>query len=116
MPDEPQRTAGFTPDTFANLTADERTVADLIRAHRRANPIPLKELVVRTSFSERTVKLIVGELIVKHGMKIGASRELPRAGYFLCANASGVEAAVRPLRSTAESLRKRINALTREQF
>ena len=109
-----QETAVCSPTAQGHLTTEERMVADFIRDRRRANPIPLKELVVRTSFSERAVKLIVGELIVKHGMKIGASRELPRAGYYLCTNASDVECAVRPLRSTAESLRKRINALTRE--
>jgi len=69
--------------------------------------------VALAAMNERTVKLIVEELIVAHGMRIGASRELPNAGYYLCANDADIEAAVRPLRSTAESLFRRIRALTR---
>jgi hypothetical protein len=37
-------------------------------------------------------------------MRIGASRELPRAGYYLCVDATDIDAAVRPLRNSAASL------------
>lgn len=95
------------------LTPEERRVADLICGRRRGNPIPLKDIVKQTSLNDRAVALIVEQLIVTYGIKIGASRELPNSGYFLCVDQADVEAAVRPLRSTAESLRKRIEALTR---
>ena len=70
------------------LTREERKVAELIQAHRRSRPIPLKRLVETAGLNERAVKLIVEELIVRHSMKIGASRELPHAGYYLCVDGS----------------------------
>jgi hypothetical protein len=95
------------------LTPEERAVAALILAHRRSHPIPLKAIVERVSLSDRAVKLIVEELIVTHGVRIGASRELPNAGYYACEDDADIDAAVRPLRNTAEALMKRIRALTR---
>ena len=63
--------------------------------------------------NDRALKSVVEDLIIRQGMRIGASRELPNAGYFECVNDEDIESAVRPLRSTAESLLRRIKALTR---
>ena len=95
------------------LTREERKVADLIQAYRRSKPIPLRTVVELAALNERAVQLIVEALIVTHGIRIGGSRELPHSGYYLCVDDADVEAAVRPLRSTAESLLRRIKALTR---
>jgi hypothetical protein len=97
----------------AQLSPEQRSVAVAIEAHRRTDPIPLRSLVARVGLSERVVQQIIEELIVTHGVRIGASRELPRAGYYLCVDAADIDAAVRPLRSSAASLLKRIEALTR---
>jgi hypothetical protein len=75
----------------------------------------VRELVPRVGLSERVIQQIIEDLIVLHGMRIGASRELPRPGYYLCLDEADIEAAVRPLRSSAASLLKRIEALTRPQ-
>jgi len=98
---------------LAQVTTEGRKVAESIMQYRRSKPIPLRSLVERTRLNDRAVKLTGEELIVAHGMRIGASREPPNAGYFLCISDADIEAAARPLRSTAESLLRRIKALTR---
>jgi hypothetical protein len=95
------------------LSPELRSVAEIIEAHRRTDPIPLRSLVARVGLSERIVQQIIEELIVARGLRIGASRELPHAGYYLCVNDADVDAAVRPLQSTADSLLRRIKALRR---
>lgn len=53
------------------LSKDEKRVLRLI-PKGSTNPRPQKELVRLTGFNARKLRLIINELIVKHGIPIGA--------------------------------------------
>lgn len=58
-------------DYMNQLSKDEKRVLRLI-PKGSTNPRPQKELVRLTGFNARKLRLIINELIVKHGIPIGA--------------------------------------------
>ena len=96
------------------VSANERRIYDLVRAargHKRA--VSLKYLCAVTHLSERTVKGCVADLIVTHGVRIGASRghgDEP-AGYFIIDSDEDLEIAALPYAAQVSTMLRRLEVL-----
>lgn len=96
-------------------TKEEVLVASLIWQRRgRGNPISIARLRQLTGLSERQIKGIVEQLVVAHGMRIGARREEP-AGYFMIETAEDLAAAVKPYRNQILAMWRRLRVLEQPQ-
>jgi len=93
-------------------TEEEAEVARHIwsRHRGRGNPISIAALQVLTGFSERAIKGIVEELVVKHRLPIGGRREEP-FGYFVILDEEDQEAAARPYRAQILAMWRRLRVL-----
>jgi hypothetical protein len=90
----------------------ERVIAEIIWTHRgRKNPISIDMLSRSVGRDERTVKGVVEQLVVTHGLKIGGSRAEAGGGYFVVVDAEDLEAAVRPYRSQILAMWRRLRVL-----
>ena len=74
------------------------------------NPRPQKELVRLTGFNARKLRLIINELIVKHGIPIGAQYTKPN-GYYIVTNEDERGKAIVPLVSQYGELFKRAQSI-----
>lgn len=91
--------------------AVERRIYDLIAGHRgHANPISIAVLHRITNLSERTIKATVAELIVTHGILIGAGRQEP-IGYFIIESDDDRAAASVPLKGQIIQMLRRLRVI-----
>ncbi|WDF02974.1 hypothetical protein [Shouchella hunanensis] len=74
-------------------------------------PIKCKEISKLTGYSESQVRLIIHTLVEKHQMKIGASNERSRQGYYIISNEDEMSKAVHNLESRIKAMTKRLNVL-----
>lgn len=93
------------------FTAHEELVWEQLWMRRGAEyAVPIRVLSERTGLSAREVKGAVADLILRHNLRIGSSRRPPE-GYYLITTAEELLATVRPLRSQAIQMFRRISAL-----
>lgn len=110
-------TARKSEGPFAHSTVppqpDEVLVASLIWERQgRLRPISIARLCELTKFTPRQVKDLVEQLIVKHGLKIGALRG-KRNGYFVVreGDREDLEAAIRPYKLQILAMLRRLRVL-----
>lgn len=96
-------------DYMNQLSKDEKRVLRLI-PKGSTNPRPQKELVRLTGFNARKLRLIINELIVKHGIPIGAQYTKPN-GYYIVTNEDERGKAIVPLVSQYGELFKRAQSI-----
>lgn len=96
-------------DYMNQLSKDEKRVLRLI-PKGSTNPRPQKELVRLTGFNARKSRLIINELIVKHGIPIGAQYTKPN-GYYIVTNEDERGKAIVPLVSQYGELFKRAQSI-----
>jgi len=99
------------PPPVPPLTRNEREVLRRICLHiGRKQPITRQRLEEATGLAEREVKSVVRDLIVNHGVAIGATRGKDH-GYFLVDSAEDLEVAGRPLINEMRELARRLRVL-----
>lgn len=96
-------------DYMNQLSKDEKRVLRFI-PKGSTNPRPQKELVRLTGFNARKLRLIINELIVKHGIPIGAQYTKPN-GYYIVTNEDERGKAIVPLVSQYGELFKRAQSI-----
>lgn len=96
-------------DYMNQLSKGEKRVLRLI-PKGSTNPRPQKELVRLTGFNARKLRLIINELIVKHGIPIGAQYTKPN-GYYIVTNEDERGKAIVPLVSQYGELFKRAQSI-----
>lgn len=96
-------------DYMNQLSKDEKRVLRLI-PKGSTNPRPQKELVRLTGFNARKLRLIINDLIVKHGIPIGAQYTKPN-GYYIVTNEDERGKAIVPLVSQYGELFKRAQSI-----
>lgn len=93
------------------VRANERRIYDLIAGHHgHKNPVSIEVLHRITNLSERATKLAVAELIVTHGVLIGASRQEP-VGYFMIESDEDREVGSGPLRGQIIQMLRRLRVI-----
>lgn len=94
----------------SKLTTNELKTLAII-PYGAKKPIKAKEIQERTGLSIRTIRDIINNLIIFHGVKIGAIRTGKEQGYFIATTKQEIEIAVRPLQAQINNMNKRITAL-----
>lgn len=85
----------------ADLSAKAHRLLVVLRAHQgAARAVPLDELMHELSLGDRSVKALVQDLCLTHGIQIGRSRQLP-SGYFLVASEDEAIESTRPMYAQA---------------
>jgi len=99
------------------ITANEQAIWDELmwrRGLRHAVEIAVLQgiiyIVHGRHLSEREVKAAVSGLIMRHGLRIGSSRQRP-SGYYLIDSADELEATCRSLERQAVQMFRRVRAL-----
>lgn len=95
------------------LPVKHKVVADIIRVGKE-NATLLSDIMILADIRDhRQAYLIIEELINKYGYVIVASRRGKHRGYYYPANEYEFKEAVKPFRSSVNSMQKRYNNLIR---
>lgn len=94
------------------MTVECKTVLSLI-PNGMSKPIKAKEISRITGYSDSQVRAIIHTLVEKHGIKIGASNEYMKCGYYIISSESEKEKAIHNLESRIAAMNKRLQALKR---
>lgn len=94
----------------SRLTDADARVLGVIQAHRRARPVALSIICVRTGLRRRAVLDSINRLILVHRNPIGSSRG-KNAGFWLAESVEDRVAAARPFRRQAVNELVRISVL-----
>ncbi|MDM8281019.1 hypothetical protein QUW35_10145 [Ligilactobacillus agilis] len=97
------------------LTPTELKVLVII-PYGAKKPIKAKEIQERTGLSIRTIRDIINNLIIFHGVKIGAIRTGKEQGYFIATNRQELELAIRPLQAQINDMNRRIASLKENAY
>lgn len=95
------------------LPVKHKVIADIIRVGKE-NATLLSDIMILANIRDnRQAYLIIEELINKYGYVIVASRRGKHRGYYYPANECEFKEAVKPFRSSVNSMQKRYNNLIR---
>ena len=93
--------------------ANEVRIYDLIAPHHGyKEAMPLDAIHRITGMSERTIKGIISELIITHGILIGASRHEP-IGYFMIESDADRAVASEPLKAQIIQMLRRLKVINK---
>jgi hypothetical protein len=93
----------------------ESVVGQMIWKHKgHANPLSISKIQTVTGYSERDIKKIVEQLVVKHKLKIGGNRQEPW-GYFIAESAEDLAKACEPFENQILAMWRRLRVLKSPQ-
>lgn len=99
----------------SKLTTNELKTLAII-PYGAKKPIKAKEIQERTGLSIRTIRDIINNLIIFHGVKIGAIRTGKEQGYFIVTNKQELDLAIKPLQATINDINRRIASLKNNAY
>jgi hypothetical protein len=104
------------PFDYSTEKSDEITevVANLIWKHQgRANAITIAELTRKTGKDARTIKGIVEDLVMTHGVLVGGVRQgtFDGGGYFIVTDLADLGAACGAYEAQIKTMQKRVDKL-----
>jgi len=101
-PAEPQRHKSDNAGRVQALLSDR---------HGHKQPLSIRALHSITGLSERTIKDSVAELIMEHGLAIGASRDSENFGYFMIETEIDLAIATLPYQAQVRTMVRRLRVL-----
>lgn len=92
------------------LTSDERTILSLL-GYGADNTRPTAYLASMTSLSKRSVRKVIRDLVIAHGVPIVGVRNGAKTGYYIATDQDELIRATEPLKNEIKQLALRNRAL-----